>query len=124
VLDLRVESETYPITPAGLQADFARAGDVPFVDVVATLDEPARQAAVLILNRDLSNERELTVEWDDVVPKRVLACETLTGADLKAFNTFDAPQRVVPQALPPPAAGARMVFKLPPRSYTVAHLEV
>src|SRR6188508_2339755 len=103
VLDLRVESETYPITPAGLQADFARTGDVPFVDVVATLDEPARQAAVLVLNRDLSNERELTVEWDDVVPKRVLACETLTGADLKAFNAFDAPRRVVPQALPPPA---------------------
>ena len=124
VLDLRVESETYPITPTGLQADFARAGDVPFVDVVATLDESARQAAVLVLNRDLSNERELTVEWDDVVPKRVLACETLTGTDLKAFNTFDAPRRVVPQAVPAPAAGDRMTLKLPPRSYTVVHLEV
>ena len=43
-----------------------------------------------MLNRDLSNERELTVEWDGVVPKRVLACETLTGTDLKAFNTFDS----------------------------------
>jgi alpha-N-arabinofuranosidase len=124
VLDLRVESETYPITPTGLQADFAQAGDVPFVDVVATLDESARQAAVLVLNRDLSNERELTVEWDDVVPKRVLACETLTGTDLKAFNTFDAPRRVVPQAVPAPAVGARMTLKLPPRSYTVVHLEV
>ena len=122
VLDLRVESETYPITPTGLQADFARAGDVPFVDVVATLDESARQAAVLVLNRDLTNERELTVEWDDVVPKRVLACETLTGTDLKAFNTFDAPRRVVPQAVPAPAAGNRMTLKLPPRSYTVVHL--
>ena len=25
------------------------------------------------------------------VPKKVLACETLTGPDLKAFNTFEAP---------------------------------
>ena len=124
LLDLRIESETYPITPAGLQADFARAGDVPFVDVVATLDEPARQAAVLVLNRDLAGERELTVEWGDVVPKRVIAAETLTGPDLKAFNTFDAPRRVVPQALAAPAAGARMTFKLPPRSYTVVHLGV
>ncbi|HTY93734.1 MAG TPA: alpha-L-arabinofuranosidase C-terminal domain-containing protein, partial [Steroidobacteraceae bacterium] len=40
VLDLRVESETYPISATGLQADFARAGNVPYVDVVATLDEP------------------------------------------------------------------------------------
>jgi alpha-L-arabinofuranosidase len=57
-----------------------------------------------------------------VVPTRVLACETLTGADLKAFNTFADPRRVVPQKLAPPPAGKRMTFKLPPRSYTVVHL--
>jgi alpha-N-arabinofuranosidase len=122
VLDLRVESETYRITPTGLQADFARAADVPLIDAVATLDEPARQAALFVLNRDLSNERELTVEWADVAPTRVLACETLTGADLKAFNTFDAPTRVVPQPLPAPAAGNRMTLKLPARSYTAVHI--
>ena len=122
VLDLRVESETYRITPTGLQADFARAADVPLIDAVATLDEPARQAALFVLNRDLSNERELTVEWADVAPTRVLACETLTGADLKAFNTFDAPKRVVPQSLPAPAAGNRMTLKLPARSYTAVHI--
>ena len=42
VLDLRVESETYPITGAGLQADFARDDQVPFVDLVATLDDADR----------------------------------------------------------------------------------
>jgi alpha-N-arabinofuranosidase len=122
VLDLRVEAETYAITPAGLQPDFARAGDVPVVDVVATHDEPARQAAVLVLNRDLTSERELTVDWEGVTPARVLAAETLTGADLKAFNTFEAPRRVAPQPLPAPTAGSRMTLKLPPRSYTVVHL--
>ncbi len=124
LLDLRVESETYPIAPAGLQADFARAGDVPFVDVVATLDEPGRQAALLILNRDLTDERELSVDWGDITPTRVLACETLTGSDLKAFNAFDAPKRVAPQALTAPTPGARMTLTLPPRSYTVVHLAV
>ena len=62
------------------------------------------------------------LEWQDVVPSRVLACETLTGSDLKAVNTFADPRRVAPQRLDPPAAGSRMTFKLPPRSYTVAHL--
>ena len=124
VLDLRVESDTYPITPNGLQADFARAADVPFLDVVATLDEAAGQAALLILNRDVTDERELTVEWGDVVPKRIVACETLTGTDLKAFNTFEAPRRVVPQPLSAPAVGSRMTLKLPPRSYTVVQLGV
>jgi alpha-N-arabinofuranosidase len=122
VLDVRVESETYPISGGDLQDDFARDSNVPFVDLVATLDEPAGEAAVLMLNRDLDGEREIVLEWDDLVPARVLACETLTGPDLKAFNTFDAPRRVAPQALAPPAAGSRMSFKLPPRSYTVARL--
>jgi alpha-L-arabinofuranosidase len=122
VLDLRVESDTYPISAAGLQADFARNDQVPFVDVVATLDAQNGQACVLMLNRDLDGERELALEWRDATPTRVLACETLTGPDLKAFNTFEQPRRVAPQRLDPPSAGTRMTFKLPPRSYTVAHL--
>ena len=52
VLDLRVESETYQISATGLQDDFARDGSVPFVDLVATLDDTAGQAALLMLNRD------------------------------------------------------------------------
>jgi alpha-N-arabinofuranosidase len=122
VLDVRVDAETYPITGAGLQADFARNAQVPFVDIVATHDAPNRQASVLMLNRDLEGEREVVLEWDDVTPTRVLTCETLTGPDLKAFNTFEQPKRVVPQRLEAPAPGARMTFKLPPRSYTVAQL--
>jgi alpha-L-arabinofuranosidase len=91
---------------------------------VATIDEPGGQAAVLMLNRDLESEREVALEWADIVPTRVLACETLTGPDLKAFNTFAEPRRVAPQPLEPPAAGSRMSFTLPPRSYTVAHLAI
>jgi alpha-N-arabinofuranosidase len=124
VLDLRVESETYAISAAGLQPDFARDDQVPFVDVVATLDPQDGHACALMLNRDLDGERELVLEWRDVTPTRVLACETLTGPDLKAFNTFEQPRRVVPQRLDAPAPGARMTFKLPPRSYTVAHLAI
>jgi len=64
------------------------------------------------------------LEWQEIVPERVLSCDTITGTDLKAFNTFDQPRRVAPQALAPPAAGSRMSFKLPPRSYTAVHLSV
>ncbi len=122
VLDLRVESETYPIVGTGLQSDFARTGVVPFVDLVATIDEPARQAAVLLLNRDLDAEREVVLEWTDVAPTRVLTCETLTGPDLKAFNTFEEPRRVIPHPLAAPAPGSRMTLTLPPRSYSVLHV--
>jgi alpha-N-arabinofuranosidase len=122
LLDVRVESDTYPIRADGLQADFARNGDVPFVDLVATVDGPAGQASVLMLNRDLDGEREVMLEFEGVTPARVLAYETLTGSDLKAVNTFAEPRRVAPQRLEAPAPGERMAIKLPPRSYTVLHL--
>jgi alpha-N-arabinofuranosidase len=122
VLDLRVESETYPIRATGLQADFARNADVPFVDIVATLNPENGEACLLMLNRDSDAEREVVLDWRETVPTRVLACETLTGNDLKAFNTFEQPQRVAPRALEAPKPGNRMTFKLPARSYTVFHL--
>jgi len=122
VLDLFVESETYPISADRLRPDLARDAQVPFVDVVATHDAASGSASVLMLNRDLDADRELVLEWRDLTPTKVLACETLSGPDLKAFNTFEDPKRVVPRPLEPPAAGGRMTFKLPARSYTVAQI--
>jgi alpha-L-arabinofuranosidase len=75
-----------------------------------------------MLNRDLQSERELVLDWRDPTPTRVLTCLTLTGTDLKAANTFEKPMLVAPRALDAPVAGTRMTFKLPPRSYSVAHI--
>jgi len=77
-----------------------------------------------MLNRDLDSERELVLDWRDSTPSRVLACETLTGNDLKAANTFEHPTLVAPRPLDAPKAGSTMTLKLPPRSYTLAHLAI
>ena len=122
VIDLLVESETYPIRADGLRADFARDDDVPYLDVAVTVDEKAAMACVFVLNRDLESERALRLDWLDPVPSRVLACETLTGTDLKAANTFEQPDKVSPQPLDAPRPGAKMTMKLPPASYTVLSL--
>jgi alpha-N-arabinofuranosidase len=124
MLDIQVQSETYPIKAAGLRADFARNEEVPFVDVVATYDAAKKRVSVFALNRDLSNERELALTFEDIVPSGVVACETVTGTDLKAFNTFDAPNQVVTQKHEAGSVGGRMSVKLPARSYTVVHLSV
>jgi alpha-N-arabinofuranosidase len=122
VLDLQVESETYPIRAAGLRPDFARDDNVPYVDVVVTVDAKNNRAAVFMLNRDLDSPRELVLDWHDPTPTKVLACETLSGKDLKATNTFAEPKKVLPQPLDAPKAGSKMTFKLPPASYSVAQL--
>jgi alpha-N-arabinofuranosidase len=120
VLDPLVESETYPIRAEGLRPDFARDDQVPYVDVVATLDPRNGQLCLLMLNRDLQSEREVVLDCRDFTPTRLLAGETLTGADLKAANTFERPTLVVPRPFEAPKPGASMTFKLPARSYSVA----
>jgi alpha-N-arabinofuranosidase len=119
VLDLQIESDTYPIKADGLRADFAIDAQIPYLDVVATINLPDGKVCLLMLNRDLESERELVIDWRDPMPMRVLVCETLTGLDLKAVNTFGQPKLVVPQPLVAPSVGSKMTFKLPPRSYSV-----
>ncbi len=122
VLDLQIESESYPIRAEGLRADFARDEQVPFLDIAATRDPANGQIAVFMLNRDLDSERELSIDLGEQNLTRVLSCETITGRDLKAANTFAQPNNVVPQRLEAPQAGRRMTFRLPPRSYTLTVL--
>ena len=45
VLELELESESYPIKAEGLRPDFARDGSVPFLDVAATLDPRTARCA-------------------------------------------------------------------------------
>lgn len=119
---MQIKSETYPIKADGLRADFAIDTQIPYLDVVATINPPDGNVCLLMLNRDLESEQELVVDWRDPIPARVLACETLTGRDLKAVNTFEQAKLVMPQPLDAPSAGSTMTFKLPPRSYSVVQI--
>jgi alpha-N-arabinofuranosidase len=113
VLNLAVESESYEVPEIGR---------VPYIDVGAIFEPESSSTTLLILNRDLAKARQLEMVWREGAPARVGECQVLTGSDLKAYNSFDEPKRVVPQPLELPRAGARMTFQLPANSYTVAHL--
>jgi alpha-N-arabinofuranosidase len=125
VLDVQVESDAYDARPPiGGTGGPPRADSpkVPYLDAVATMHPGNGQVSLFMLNRDMNAEREVTIDWRETAPTRVLACQTLTGSDLKAHNTFEQPNTVQPQTLDAPRPGAKMTFKLPARSYTVAHL--
>jgi alpha-N-arabinofuranosidase len=111
-----------PIESIGLPAPGF--GDVPYLDLVATLDPEKKTVTIFVLNRDLENARDLEINWHDLVPTGVNAFETITGPDLKAVNTFMDPKRVVPQTLDNPKAGSTMSLKLPARSYSVLSLSI
>jgi alpha-N-arabinofuranosidase len=132
VLDLEAEIETYEAPhgpgaemPGGFEAYRAsRIGHVPYVDVAGTFDDQSKTATLFLLNRDLDKARDLEVVWHDITPSRVVDCQVLTGSDLKAVNSFDAPKRVVPQPLEPPKVSSRMTFKLPPHSHTLVSVAI
>jgi alpha-N-arabinofuranosidase len=110
-LNLLVESSTYEVP--GLD-------QVPHLDLAGAYDANAGRVALFILNRDLSKPHELELIWEDVAPARVLSASVLTGDDLKATNSFTAPQKVVPQSFAAPAtSGGKTKLELPARSYTV-----
>jgi len=105
-------TEAIGITGPGL-------GSVPYLDVIATIDNEGKSAAIFILNRDLEKPREMEITWRDVLPTRINSCQTITGNDLKAVNTFEQPNKVVPQNLEPPRLGPKMTLQVPARSYTL-----
>jgi alpha-N-arabinofuranosidase len=111
VLDLLVESSTYEVS--GFD-------QVAYLDVAGSLDRSDGKVSLFILNRDLSKAHGVEVVWEDAAPAQVISSSVLTGNDLKASNSFAAPQRVAPQSFrAPAAAGGKTKFEVPASSYTV-----
>jgi alpha-L-arabinofuranosidase len=111
VLDLLVQSSTYEVS--GFD-------QVAHLDVSGSLDRSDGKLSLFILNRDLSKAHEVEVVWEEAAPAQVISASALTGDDLKASNSFAAPQRVAPQSFRAPAVtGGKTKFEVPARSYTV-----
>lgn len=109
VLNVLVESPMYEVSEMG---------QVPYVDVAGTLSPEDGKLSLFILNRDLNKAHTVEINWQDRSPGRVLSSTVLTGGDLKAFNSFEAPQRVAPQSADKPStSGGRTKLELPARSY-------
>jgi alpha-L-arabinofuranosidase len=111
VLNLLVECPTYDVR--GMDA-------VPYLDVAGTIDEDEGKISLFVLNRDLSNDREVELVWEEKHPSATVSSWLLTGDDLKASNSFAAPQKVAPQVFTkPPSGGSNTTFEMPAHSYAV-----
>jgi alpha-L-arabinofuranosidase len=110
VLDLALDSAAYEVRGVG---------EVPYIDACATLDKETGNISLFVLNRDLEKARDVEVVWREAPPQKLLFAQVLTGTDLKAYNSFENPRKVAPQAFDAPKPGARTLLQLPARSYTV-----
>lgn len=110
-LELLVQSPTYEVSGMG---------QVPYLDAAGTFNPEDGKTSLFILNRDLAKAHEVELVWEDKQPGQVSTSLLLTGNDLKAANTFEAPQRVTQQNWEKPStSNGRTKFEAPPRSYTL-----
>jgi len=122
-LNAVVESPTYEISvPSSPSSRSNSVEQIPFVDASATFDKASAKYSVFLFNRDIVKSQQVEIFWEDAAPSRVLDSFTITGNDLKAHNSFDAPKNVVPKPFDKPSTtNNRTRLELPARSYTVLH---
>jgi len=110
VLRVEPQVETY---------DSARFGDVPLVDVTATLDPDSGAVTVFAVNRSTTESVLLDADVRALGPHRVKAT-TLGGGDLTRTNTEAEPEAVTPRFLTSPdTTDGRLRISLPPVSWNV-----
>ncbi|MET8615600.1 alpha-N-arabinofuranosidase [Streptomyces misionensis] len=99
----------------------ARHGEAPVIDAVATADED--RAAVFLVNRDLREAAQVTIDVRGLGSSRIAEAVTLADSDVYAKNTLAEQNRVTPSANPSATlAEGVLTIELPPVSWTAIAL--
>ena len=97
-------------------------GTAPALDVSATFDPADGLVTVFCVNRDAAGAITTTVDLADREITGIAAMHELTGPDLKAGNTFDAPDRVTPTTGKAVLEGGRAQITVPATGFAVVRL--
>ncbi|MBN2391465.1 MAG: alpha-N-arabinofuranosidase [Anaerolineae bacterium] len=94
-------------------------GEVPALDVSASFDPETQKTAIFLVNRSLTETISTDILWQSDAPRQITGVTQLTGSDVKAVNTYEHPDTVVPH----PVGGCQMdnnklSLSLPPLSFT------
>jgi len=101
--------------------DTARHGEASVIDAIATVDDG--RAAVFLVNRDLKETAQVTIDVRGLGSTRIIEAVTLADADVYAKNTLAEQDRVTPAANASAAlADGILTIELPPVSWTAAAL--
>ncbi|MFE9850488.1 alpha-N-arabinofuranosidase [Streptomyces sp. NPDC005576] len=112
VIRPRIESPVYGT---------ARYGEAALVDAVATVDED--RAAVFLVNRDVTEAAQVTIDVRSLGSSRITEAVTLADSDVYARNTLAHQHRVTPAANTGAAlADGLLSIELPPTSWTAVAL--
>jgi alpha-L-arabinofuranosidase len=95
-------------------------GPMPLLDVAASYDEEQGRGAIFLVNRSQSETVTTEIAWRGAAPTRASGITQIAGTDLKAVNSFEQPNTIVPQQLDDMAVdNGKLTLRLPPLSFTV-----
>ena len=94
------------------------------LDVAATLDTPGKKLAVYLVNRSESEAAETTIDLQNARFAGPATSYVVNGPDVKATNTFDAPDTVGVTERSFTADGATLNVTLEPHSVTALVLDL
>jgi len=95
-------------------------GDVSALDVSGSYDAETQQGAIFLVNRGLIEAVTTEIVWQDSKDVCLKQAWQLAGNDPKEVNSWDAPDRLVANAIPlPEMDNGRSTISLPPLSFTV-----
>ena len=95
-------------------------GQVPFLDVAGTIDQASSTVTIFIFNRDLATPHQLELNWAAKTASRLLSSFVITGSDLKAVNSFEKPNNIVPREVDKPVTSGNVIkIEVPARSYSI-----
>lgn len=98
----------------------SRFGDMPALDVSASYDPATGKTGVFMVNRSQTEKLATEMIWQTGAPHRIDEAYQITGTDVKAANTFDNPNTIVPQRVTNLRLdGNKLELELPPLSFTV-----
>jgi alpha-N-arabinofuranosidase len=86
---------------------------VPLIDVSASFDEATGEAAVFVVNRSMTEDVKVTVQFADRVVKSAGKAQVLTGDGPRSANTWSAPDTITPQPAKATANGQSLEITVP-----------
>ncbi|HZK26252.1 MAG TPA: alpha-N-arabinofuranosidase [Thermoclostridium sp.] len=76
-------------------------GDAPYIEALTVANEQIREITVFAVNRSLDQEVELDIDITGYGKLKHIEHITMKSDDLKAYNTADDPNRVLPETKAP-----------------------
>lgn len=97
--------------------------ELPMADAVATFDKEGGSLTLLLLNRELEESSDFSIDLSDLGSLRFVEAFQLGGENLELTNNAEHPDAVKPKSVLATVSGGTVSITVPKSSWTMVRLE-